>query len=290
MYYLLLLHRATECLKLLLHRATECLSVMLHVIRYHRTRRLSLQDITLRISDAMQELVRDQRRLSPRIATLKVGHGTCIVRTSMCDAILVCVPMQPWFEQNCYTFQLGLQLVHGLSGAISRPIIALQQGPNPLLISVIPAAAYLDNPPHFDVSILYCGAYTHSLCYTEGRRQDVSCLRWQPCSGLCGDQEKYRKQVARINTNERGLFVLCSTNYFYIVQLRIGALCQTSLRMMKALIRYRTHGNCSREAMLTYTSHLNLQQCCRACMCMFFISAPPKIVSWEAGALSLLQS
>ena len=105
-----------------------------------------------------------------------------------------------------------------------------------------------------------------------------------------GDQEKYRKQVARMNTNERGVFVVCSTNYYYIVQLRIGALCQTSPRMTKALIRYRTHGNCSREAMLTYTSHLNLQQCCRACMCMFFISAPPKIVSWEAGALSLLQS
>ena len=105
--------------------------------------------MTIRFAFLMQELVWDQRRLPPRIATISGGHGTCIARTSMYEAAVLCVPMQPWCERNCYTFQLeselGLLLVHGLLDAMSRPITVLQQGSRPLVILTIPAAGYPDN-------------------------------------------------------------------------------------------------------------------------------------------------
>ena len=69
----------------------------------------------------MQALLQHEIRLSTRIATLCVRHGTCIARKATYKAMLlcvVCVPMLPCCYQNYYTFQLqrGFGLYEGRSG------------------------------------------------------------------------------------------------------------------------------------------------------------------------------
>ena len=62
-----------------LHRTLEYIRIVLHVISHCRVNHLPL----LFLAFPMQTLIRDQRRLSTRISTFMVLHGTCVARKAM---------------------------------------------------------------------------------------------------------------------------------------------------------------------------------------------------------------